>query len=269
MVRAVSPLIASRHHRTAFCKSESFKSVNEGMKTLLLFSGGLDSTYSLYRLLQEGKGVDLLYADGGQHPHKRAAEEIARKEVLTRLSHHLKITSEFKTWEPRSTIKFGNSPSVGFSQVPAWLIASLEIVDPAIHDEVIVSYVAGDQAVAVLNDMRDAWYYLWRVAKVSSAALVPLNFHLVYMTKEDIVNQLPQEIVEATWVCETPIVSSDDYLPCGACPACKRRSRLFLIHEHETGIKLIDKWTLLKQTKDTYTCPTSRANFTSLPQQNS
>jgi hypothetical protein len=79
-----------------------------------------------------------------------------------------------------------------------------------------------------MRDMQDAWRSLSNFTK---HGFVPLEFPLAFCTKMDIWDSLPEELVQLTWTCETPIATKvpnwpqepkEVFLECGDCLPCRR-----------------------------------------------
>lgn len=217
-------------------------------RSLILFSGGLDSTFALHRHMCDAKPFDLLYVDAGQSANKIKAEKLASKQILEVLKQRYEGTARtdalgFKYVRTHSSVRMADSPKVSFSQIVPWLIGALEAVDPAIHDEVILSYVCGDQINPLVNEILAAWENLWKISKIGE--LVPLVFPYIYVPKLTIMNELPTALRINTWVCEVPVAWGDEVVPCGRCLACIRRKTLYYEYElHNREVAALDVWTL-------------------------
>lgn len=177
---------------------------------LVLFSGGLDSTYNMLRHTIEGESVEYVYIDGGQGKNKVESEQATVDRIITALHEHARrkeknVHHRFSTW-PLSKVNFCNTPSAGWRQPIPWLVSALEVVDPAKHSVVEVSYVQGDEIISRIPELKAAWAAMWSVAKTGE--LVPLEFPLKDTSKQAILCQMPKELYDLTWVCELPIMQT-------------------------------------------------------------
>jgi 7-cyano-7-deazaguanine synthase in queuosine biosynthesis len=184
---------------------------------LILFSGGLDSTYLLNFRLKHAP-ADTLYVSGGQHPLKIEAETKASAKIL-------KLIEADQPYKVRNrltldSLSFAGAPATGFTQAPAWLFAALYHADPEVHNAVDIAYVMGDEITGCIHQLERAWEALWSVGK--QGPLVPLQFPLKMHRKAQFLQELPQKILDEVWVCEVPTKPGKTIKACGQCAACVR-----------------------------------------------
>ena len=204
-------------------------------KPLILFSGGLDSTYGLLCALANSS-VDLLIVKSSRLPPGQNAEEIARNAIIDRIK---KDTASGRFQHGIDNIHVVNldigtgSLSVGdkFAQLKYWIFSALEVVNPHIHSHVYVGYVSGDGILPHIHDIKKTWKHLYNVSKIGK---VKIAFPLLYLTKQDIVDTLKHSINEdylrMAWYCEFPdetIVGKGkkkrtEFTTCGKCMSCRR-----------------------------------------------
>lgn len=220
-------------------------------RPLVLWSGGVDSTAICDEFVKEGKRFDVLYVNGGQGALKTKAELNAIREIMEYWESTTYDRRPPTVVEAKSNVTFAYSPSGGFRQAIAWIVAALEVVDPTKHSEVIIGYIAGDQILTELHAVQQAWKYMWAVGKIGP--VVPIIFPLKYVTKVNVIATLPPELYTLTWVCEIPRNPHGDttILPCGECPGCVNREveafRYLKVFGKAIGP---DKWTTLKQSME-------------------
>lgn len=181
---------------------------------LVLFSGGLDSTYLVSHLLQYGP-VDILYVNGGQCKNKIAAEIKARDKLIAKLNQFYphKIQAEYEILEPL----YRHSPqSKAYTQPNAWIQGAYRILDKNRHSSLQIAYVSDDGAGfgAVTNDIKDLWAATLKVGY--SGEHVPLEFPLLHTSKLEILEKLDKRLLQDIWVCELPINEKH----CGDCKPC-------------------------------------------------
>ncbi len=219
---------------------------------LVLFSGGLDSTYQLYKLLQESD-CDVLYIDGGQGDDKVNAEWEARQHILTYLNKNSPnmIRNQYRTkisleYTVNSGIKqFNVGLDTKFAQPANWLHGALLVSNAKIHDSLYIAYVAGDQMLAHLSHVESAWHFLQMFTKDSEP--IPVTFSLKYHKKREIIAKLPPALITLTWCCELPVKKILDqatleskYTPCCQCSACLNQIEAFTTTEYKTYEGLLD-----------------------------
>jgi 7-cyano-7-deazaguanine synthase len=211
------------------------------MKTVLVFSGGLDSTVLLYQLLAEGVDVSALSVDYGQRHHK----ELARAEEIARLTDITQRTIDLTS----ITQLFGNSSltdkdidiphghyeeeNMKSTVVPNrnMILISLATAWAASLKAECVSYAAHSGDHAVYPDCREEFAEaLDKTIRLADWQEVYLNRPFVDLTKADIV-KLGADLgvpFEKTWSCY-----EGGELHCGRCGTCIERREAFHLAEVE------------------------------------
>lgn len=188
---------------------------------LILFSGGLDSTYLLWKEARnpENAAVWVVYADAQQGEAKKSMEKKARRRIIDKLNCEQDAKPIF-TLTSDSTVYLANTPSAAFRQPLGWLVAAMEVVDPDIHTSVMIAYVEGDQITQNFNELKTAWQAVWSFTK--QGPVVPLEFPLNHTSKVSIFKELPPDYYDEIWYCELPSYDgdSDDGTACGQCVPC-------------------------------------------------
>jgi len=208
----------------------------------VLFSGGLDSTYLVWKNLQEGNIVTPVYIDVKNNVNKVKLEEYYSEKLMNLFNDEFgdKI-KPLKTIMSIDLFEYGDF--LQFKQVPIWIFGLLWINDRT-YDEIQVGYIAGDDAVGFVDDIEHIYYSF---NKIMSEQL-PLKFPLMKIQKYDIIRWLPKKYIKLTYSCENPIDveeledGSFDYKLCGNCPACKK-----IIHTDKFGFGLNERELLIKE----------------------
>ena len=222
-------------------------------KPLILFSGGLDSTYALICALQISS-VDLLIVKSTRLPPGQYAEELARNAIIDRIK---KDTASGKLRYGIDNIHvvdlnigFG-SMIIGekFAQLKYWIFSALEVVNPEVHSHVYVGYVSGDGIAPHIHDIKKTWKHLYKVTKIGK---VKISFPLLYLSKQDIVNNLRHSVNEdylrMAWYCEFPNEITvgkgknkrKEFIACGKCMSCRRMSGIEIPTKSDESSKLIE-----------------------------
>lgn len=190
-----------------------------GKRPLMLWSGGLDSTWMLWQALQKGD-VDYVTVDGGQCRHKRRAEAHARSRALK----WMRARTQFSVRELACHVKLhlAEMPALTWSQTVPWLVGALSVVDPKKHSSLEIGYVMGDEVSCVHDTLKRTWEGLQQVSKHGDP--VPLNFPLTWVTKRRILEAIPKGLYDCIWYCELPQLHTDPRVPmrvpCECCTAC-------------------------------------------------
>jgi len=194
----------------------------------VLFSGGLDSTYLVWKNLSDGNTVVPIYIEIGNNKVKTVLE----KNRISLL--HKKFAKQFNTDKPYSEcplkdIEFvltvdvcAHEESLYFKQVPIWILGVLYCQGLEV-DEIQIGYVGNDDAIAYLQDIQK----IYKTYQLMSEKLIPLTFPLFKERKHDMAKVLPDEYFELIFSCENArIIGSEDaelvkYEPCCECTPCR------------------------------------------------
>jgi 7-cyano-7-deazaguanine synthase in queuosine biosynthesis len=209
--------------------------MSDDKRILMLFSGGLDSTWLLYNRVKEGCAVDVFYAKGGQSQFKQECEKQRRELIKAWIEEHATEENPADITEVRDNqveVQFGAAKHASWRQAIGWLVSALAVVDYTKHGCVEIGYVMGDEISQHLHDIQDAWKSLWKFSKMGDP--IPLEFPLRITSKYDILKQLPGELYKLTWVCELPVMEEGGALrACEHCHACITRA----VEEHRFLLK--------------------------------
>lgn len=179
--------------------------------TLLMFSGGIDSTYVAYDYLINNPNKTLLM----HHIHlinrenRAECERNSVKKILTYFQNH-NITNYTYT---ESTFDYGSLP---------FIIYDIEIVAFIMY--VILRNPANSRIDRILLP-----YYMNQSPfryKQHNGILATLNksLNFIYpikdMQKKDVMDKLPKDLLDLTWFCRRPINNQ----PCNECITCKEIS---------------------------------------------
>lgn len=207
--------------------------------TLVLFSGGLDSTTCLFKLLSQTKDeVSTIYVDLDNNRHKSWCERLAIKLLYERAEKHIRKLSGHT--EAEASIEGGpGGKDGGLAQPPIWMFHAafrLSQADTKLKKRVCVGYTRGDCAVAALPKIQAMWASIWSM--INSDPVPELYTPLIKSTKHNSRSFLKKlerdhkglKILNTLWVCEMPknVVSSKfvGYKPCGKCEPCIRSKKL-------------------------------------------
>jgi 7-cyano-7-deazaguanine synthase len=204
------------------------------MKTVLVLSGGLDSTTLLYKLVNEGKEVFALPFDYGQR-HKKELEMAEQSCLLLGVRHKIVDLTAL-------TELISNSALTGDIEVPEGHYEDenmkLTVVPNRnmIMASIAIGYAVniGAQSVALGVHSGDHAIYpdcrpefiekLNEVSKISNFDPIEIEAPFLYLDKGDIVG-LGLELGVAYNLAWTCYVGSDK--PCGKCGSCQERVEAF------------------------------------------
>lgn len=223
---------------------------------LILWSGGLDSTYLLYRELLTTDVDTLEVTFLNTYDHHREAEGAARDSIVKYLGelHEAGIllgkirTRQQLTFEYPFAAQYKGIMLSHAGQQPAWLFCAFMNHDPRIHSDVFHGAVLGDTISMLAPEMIKTWDAFVSIVPATTQHRyydrLPksnLVFPLLYgcIGKELVWNGFSFEldvlekwnrVRKLTWSCYKPgHISNDDpdyngvnYLPCGECDSCQR-----------------------------------------------
>ena len=197
-------------------------------KVAILFSGGLDSTYLVWKNLKDGNTVFPIYIEISNNKVKTIMEK-NRIELL-----HKRFAEEFNVDKsyydcPLKDIQYAltvdvtaNEESLYFKQVPIWILGVLFSQGLEVS-EIQIGYVGNDDAISYLKDIQK----IYKSYQAMSEPLKPLVFPLVKERKYDIAKELPYIYRELIFSCEDArIIGSEEaelveYEPCCNCTPCR------------------------------------------------
>jgi len=197
---------------------------SSGKDVALLFSGGLDSTYLLYKNLKDGNRVTPIFVEIKNNGDKVALEknriELIYK-VLKREFNHLLRPIHYSlvlNVEARED-------SLYFKQMPIWMLALL--YSQECGSEIQIGYTTNDDAIPYLDDIRK----IYRSYEAISDKLIPITFPLLKIPKFQMFKELPYALQSLIVSCEEPRITNInvkdgedviiEYEPCCECAACR------------------------------------------------
>jgi len=196
-----------------------------GKKVGVLFSGGLDSTYLVWKNLKDGNTVIPIYVELRNNKSKSILEK-NRIKLL-----HEEFCQEFNK---QDSCRIGNIiqgmsveselyTNILLKQVPMWITALIFNQNHGV-DELQIGYVGGDDAISFLSDIKKIYKGF---NKLNTEPLKKITFPLKKESKYDIMAELPHQYKELIVSCEEPRIVDEnaervEYTPCGNCPPCNK-----------------------------------------------
>ena len=181
-------------------------------KVGVLFSGGLDSTYLIWKNLKKGNTVVPYYIE-----IKNNKDKVILEKNRTEL-----ILEEFRKEFPNKVsnlcvgmeVDINTCCGLKYTQMPIWMLGVLFFQDETI-DEFHIGYVCGDDMISYLDDIKGIYdsYKIFRKHKTK------LKFPISKKHKYTLYSKLPEQYLKLTVTCEQPIlinnemINFDDLLP--------------------------------------------------------
>ncbi len=204
-------------------------------KSILILSGGLDSTTLLYKLLKEKKDVFVISFDYGQR-HKKELEMAKLSCKKLSVDHKIVDVQSLRELISNSSLTSDNievpeesyqDESMRITVVPNrnMIFASIAI-GYAVNigaDEIALGVHSGDHAI--YPDCREEFIVALReVAKIANYKPIDVYAPFLNSTKGDIVKEGTEMGVDysLTWSCY-----KGEEKPCGKCGSCQERKEAF------------------------------------------
>ena len=191
-------------------------------KVIVLFSGGLDSTYLIWKNLKEENVVKPLYFEIENNVNKALVEKQQIKLLWNLFHDEFKDNIKPIEYTIKIDIDQNGTNELTFEQVPIWLLGILFSIDRN-YDEVQIAYVGNDDAISYLKEIKK----IYKSYQDITHKLIPLKFPLRKIFKYKILNELPIIYRDLTFSCENPKIISNVnndvmFEPCGCCIPCKK-----------------------------------------------
>jgi len=187
------------------------------MKTILLFSGGIDSTTLLYKLRSEGHEVECLAFDYGQR-HRR--ELLAAKEITENLNLPLRVIELRDIWHDHTDIFPAVSDIIPNRNMIFLSIAATVAIEQGAE---AVAWGPNRDDWGGFPDCREDFAVTMRAALLlCHTSAIDLLTPFISMTKTEVVTlgyslDVP---LGATWSCY-----EGGRKPCRRCSACLTRAK--------------------------------------------
>ncbi len=197
-------------------------------KIAILFSGGLDSTYLVWKNLKDGNIVTPVYIEIENNRDKTILEknriELLWKEFEKEFRKPDENINEFNLKPICYAVQLNVNTCGGnlyFKQIPIWIFSVVFLQDIDVN-EIQIGFVSNDDTIPYLEDIQNMYKSYQSICN----ELKPLIFPIAKMKKSVIAEELPMQYQKYVISCENPniIGSKDDeiieYEPCCDCCAC-------------------------------------------------
>lgn len=197
------------------------------MTTLVMFSGGLDSTAALYKLLTEGADelhvhhVHLVNRDG-----RARAEDDAVRAVLAWCRAHCRPFSYSE-----SALDFAALQAIPIDYLSVAFAACQVAIDVPRCNRIAVGVLAVDldEVKRKVSEQQrrvfEAMYACYRARKLGEP-VVEWIYPVYELTKAQVAASLPAELRAVAWSCRRPVAIEGGYRICGECKPCRKRAEV-------------------------------------------
>lgn len=225
------------------------------LRPLVLYSGGLDSTYLITLKINAKTPFDVLYVKGGQHYLKTAEELQMREKLLGWLKQqpdNPRVSEYEVDLDWNNCLKVGGPAHVPLTQPQTWLFAAFRAFDPDRHSSLQAGYVDGE------GDKREHMLAIWNgLCQLVYDKTFPLEFPLLRFPKTVVLDRISTNAFDYVWVCENPRRASGVTYRCGHCKPCRRMDATFLEHPAYNSdiLQKLERW-------NSFLCPTETPRLT-------
>lgn len=197
-------------------------------RVIVLWSGGLDSTYLVYSNLLSGNHVTALYIEISNNKEKTIREKKAIETISSILKE--KISTQISLMYPITISVECNTDNIVLGQAYIWAsIAPIYTSNIDDIDEIQIAYVMNDDAISFMPEIKKIYNSYNGIVRNKLPKLV---FPLKKMKKSEFVYELPHEILTQVTSCE-----DNDEENC-ECVPCSRFRQIFGVR---TGSELVTK----------------------------
>ena len=191
------------------------------MATLVMLSGGIDSTAMLVKLLAEGSDelrvhhIRMANAEGREAAEQRAVDGI--------LGYLRKSYRPFRYSE--SGLEFRELEAIPIDYLSIAFVACQVAIDTPRCTRIAVGSLAADTDIenrsARQRRVFDEMYACYRARKLGEPK-VEWIYPVYHLPKSALAAALPEELLRLTWSCRRPLAGG---APCRSCKACIAREK--------------------------------------------
>ena len=184
--------------------------------TLLMFSGGLDSTGAFWQLMQDKQNIHVHHMNLKNVEQRSIAESKSTADIVN----YMKNIGSFTYSESIHEYPSYKGNFMWDGDIASFMAGSICTSMSSIK-KVAFGRTATDDANASTHVRVE------RANKIFSAMCQAVKIYPVqHLTKLEIYEMLPNELRELTWSCRTPIYKDDKILPCKHCITCYSMSKI-------------------------------------------
>jgi len=193
------------------------------MTTLVMFSGGLDSTAMLLKLLAETQDeLRVHHIRMANREARAAAEQTAVERIVGWCRERYR---PFRYSE--SALDFTALEAIPIDYLSIAFVACQVAIDTPRCNRVAVASLARDTDIenrsARQRRVFDVMYECYRYRQLGEPDMQWI-YPVYHATKRELAAALPRELLEMTWSCRRPVRAPQGLRPCGACKACLARA---------------------------------------------
>lgn len=188
----------------------------EKPNTLLMYSGGLDSTGAFYKMLRDGRKLHVHHMNLQNIEHRAKAESHSVHQIIQ----YMKSLGDFNYSESTHAYPCFNNRFIWDSDIISFVAGNICMQCPWI-EEVALGMVATDESECVSERIERANKVFYAFT-ASAKKVYPVR----ELTKQQIYDLLPDQLRKLTWSCRTPTYNSGVPNACNKCQTCQEIHKL-------------------------------------------
>lgn len=190
-----------------------------------MFSGGLDSTAMLVKLLSDTADELRVHHIRMVNREGRAGAEQAAVERIVAY-----CRARYRPFRySESGLEFAQLEAIPIDYLSIAFVACQVAIDTPGCTRVAVAALAADTDIVNRTARQrrafDAMYGCYRARKLGEPQ-VEWIFPVYHAAKAELAAALPPDLLDLTWSCRRPVETADGFRPCLSCKACKARQGL-------------------------------------------
>lgn len=173
----------------------------------ILFSGGLDSTYLLWKNLNNGNNVTPYYNEILNNTSKSRIEKQQMAKIIGTLRQQFGEKLQMPRYAAKAELYTSMfSSTLKFKQTPIWLLSTLYMDQE--FDEIQIGYVANDDSIPYIKEIKESYNALgWMFLEGKHRP--ELTFPIYQMPKYEMLHELPLDLKELIFSCENPMIMDE------------------------------------------------------------
>lgn len=202
---------------------------------LILWSGGLDSTYLVYDRLINGHPVDVLNVELENNDDIQVHEKAAMGSMAKILQADKSLAAGIRN---NYTYRLNRlCASITFAQPLCWTFAYMSVLDTDKHSSIEIGYVEGDD---FWHHKHDIVNYVKTIMSVHFPSPVPVEFPLEWIDKAAILRNMGSTVLGRKLLSKVRYCESVDKKACGTCASCIKHGMYADLVKKDKPIKVTE-----------------------------
>jgi len=196
---------------------------------VVMLSGGLDSTYTVYKLLKETDPSVIIHI----HHCEQKKGGINNDQWKVENIRIPKIIEWFRNEFPNRQIQFTSSKFEYHNPYwNGWDLTHFTIFSVDIARAIYIKDAGARIKIClgIEKTINPDELLEWRMKELDGVFRLMTKrmdnkpefiYPIIDITKQDILKDIPHDLLNLTWSCRSPQQVGDDFIKCGICPSCR------------------------------------------------